>query len=175
MKLAAHALLWLLASPVWGDAGVYLPPEQFVVDAFGGDPPKARALWLDTELRAALGEVLGHSPPMLRVRYWARGVRTAWILEEIGKEKPITAGVVVENGAIEDVKVLVFRESRGWEIRHPFFTRQFRDRRLRSGSELDRPIDGITGATLSVRAMRKMAIAALLLDRHAQKSDVTQE
>jgi uncharacterized protein with FMN-binding domain len=88
-------------------------------------------------------------------------------LEEIGKEQPITTGIVVEDGKIDQVKVLVFRESRGFEVRYPFFTDQFRGATLREGLDLDREIDGISGATLSVRALTKLARLALLLHAHS--------
>jgi len=91
-----------------------------------------------------------------------------WVMDEIGKEKPITLGVVVDGGAIESLDVLVFRESRGWEIRHPFFTDQFRRLRLGHDGGLDRPVDGITGATLSVRAAKRVATAALILHAHTE-------
>ena len=143
---------------------VYQAPDAFVAEMFGGSAPSAQALWLDQDLRAALKRVLGHTPG-IRVRYWAAGERTVWILEEIGKDLPITAGIAVEAGAIDEVRVLVFRESRGWEIKYPFFTKQFRTAELTSRG-LSQPIDGITGATLSVRAMKRMARAALLLHQH---------
>jgi len=97
----------------------------------------------------------------LRVRYWYKGERSAWILEEIGKEEPITAGIVIDKGKIERVEVLIFRESRGWEVRHDFFTEQFEGAKLRKDGELNRAIDNITGATLSVRALTKLARLAL--------------
>ena len=103
---------------------------------------------------------------MLRVRYWHRDRRTAWILDEIGKERPITVGIVVEDDAASMVRVLEFRESRGWEVRYHFFTDQFNDVRLDRGDELDRQIDGITGATLSVNAVTRAVRLALFLYRH---------
>ena len=89
--------------------------------------------------------------------------RSAWILEEIGKDKPITVGLVVNNNTLERIRVLIFRESRGWEVRYPFFTDQFRGAGLADEHRLDRHIDGISGATLSVRALEKLARLALYL------------
>ena len=83
--------------------------------------------------------------------------------------------MVVNEGVIEDIRVLVFRESRGWEVRYPFFTDQFKTRRLTDDGKLDGHVDGITGATLSVRAMTKMARAALLLDQHARETRMALE
>jgi hypothetical protein len=67
---------------------------------------------------------------------------------------------------ILDVKVLIFRESRGWEVRYPFFTDQFKDATLTAERNLDRKIDGISGATLSVNALTKLARLALFLDSY---------
>ena len=87
------------------------------------------------------------------------------ILDEIGKEKPITVGVIVETGKIQQLKVLSFRESRGWEVKHAFFTRQFDNIGINDKQQLDKPIDGISGATLSVRALKKIARIALYLEQ----------
>ena len=49
-------------------------------------------------------------------------------------------------------------------MRYPFFTDQFVAARLQSDERLDRSIDGITGATLSVGAVTRIARVALVLD-----------
>jgi uncharacterized protein with FMN-binding domain len=102
------------------------------------------------------------------MRYWTRDHRSAWILEEIGKEQPITTGIVVQGGRIERIKVLIFRESPGWEVRHDFFTEQFKAAGLTEKHGLDRHIDGISGATLSVRALTRLARLALFLDHQIE-------
>jgi hypothetical protein len=63
-----------------------------------------------------------------------------------------------------------FRESRGWEIRYPFFTRQFSQLRLTNTGALSHGIDGISGATLSVKAATRSAKFALMLNEHARKT-----
>lgn len=151
-----------------GDEGiedVYLAPEAFLAEVFGGAPPKAAKLWLTASHRDAIEEILGHGLGVLRIGYWRAGERTAWILEEIGKVKPITTGLAVDDGAIERIRVLIYRESRGWEVRHDFFTAQFVGARLDGRLRLDRGIDGISGATLSVRALTGLARLALYLHR----------
>jgi len=142
---------------------VYLEPETFLAQSFTIEPEK-KVLWLTPPLKARIREILGHDYPGLRLRYWAAGNRTAWILEEIGKTRPITAGFVVEDGRLVDMKVLIYRESHGWEVRYPFFTDQFSGATLEEGStRLDRSIDGISGATLSVNALTRLARLALAL------------
>jgi hypothetical protein len=125
-----------LGSPAYA-TGNYQKPSEFIQQVFSGNVPK--------------------------IKYWRKDARTAWILEEIGKERPITAGIVINDSRIESINVLTFRESRGWEVRYPFFTDQFSDATLKENNQLDRHIDGISGATLSVKAMTKMARLALVL------------
>ena len=148
---------------------VYQKPDAFINEVFDGNPPESEKLWIKKDLKEQVKEILGHDLGVLRVRYWKKQQRTAWILEEIGKEQPITTGIVIANGAIETVKILVFRESRGWEVRYPFFTDQFRDSSLEQDKQLDKHIDGISGATLSVHAVTKLARLALLLDQQVRK------
>lgn len=146
---------------------VYQDTRVFVEQAFDGVSPEPSVLWLDAERKGRLKGILGHRYGGLRVRYWRQDETTAWILEEIGKYYPITAGFVVEQGRIANVEVLVYRESHGWEIRYPFFTDQFRGLALDEETELSGTIDNISGATLSVNSMERLARAALYLHGEA--------
>jgi hypothetical protein len=171
-RVTLLAVLWaVIGRPVCaaGGGGEYIAPDAFVRQAFGGKPPLPALLWPSPALQHRMRAVLGHPYKALRIRYWRSGLRTAWVLDEVGKDEEITLGFVLEGegaaAAIAYTDVLVFRESRGWEIRFPGFTKQFRGRRLAEGDTLDQPIDGITGATLSVGAYRRLARLALLLHR----------
>ena len=143
---------------------VYQSTEDFIAEIFIVSPP-AKLIWLTKDVQTAVAEILGHAPRQLRQRYWSDDVRTLWILEEMGKEELITAGFVVQEGRIEQAKILAYRESRGMEVRYPAFLKQFKGAVLNSDNHLDRTIDGISGATLSVNAMQRMARVALFLDQ----------
>lgn len=151
--------------------GRYLETADYLRAAFPNGEPMPSTLWVTSELRQSAEDTLGYGIASLRVRYWHRDRRTAWILDEIGKEKPITVGVVVEDNAASMVRVLEFRESRGWEVRYPFFTDQYNDARLDARDQIDRRIDGITGATLSVNAVTRVVRLALFLYRYAGAAD----
>lgn len=141
---------------------VYQTREDFLREEFG-TPPPARVIWLDNAAQDKLKAVLGHAYGQARLRYWRADGKTAWILDEIGKEYPITAAFVVKNAALERARVLVYRETRGMEVRYPSFLQQFAGSGLQGG-RLTKSIDGISGATLSVHSMERMARAALVLD-----------
>jgi hypothetical protein len=170
-RLACTALLLLAAAVLRAED--YLDRAQFLALAFPAQQPEQRTLWVDATLRQRTQDALGFAPPGLRVRYWSAAGRTAWILDEIGKERPITFGIVVEQQRIVAVRVMAFRESRGGEIRYPFFSEQYAGAALGADGALDRPIDGITGATLSVRASGRAARLALWLDAQAETGVAT--
>ena len=159
--LMGGAALW--APTALAVEQIYESPDDFIHRSFDGDPPSASALYLTKELKQQVKSVLGHTYGKFRIRYWLKDSRSAWVLEEIGKERPITTGLLVDADSIVEMKVLIFRESRGWEVRYDSFARQFNGARLIEATKLDRRIDGITGATLSVRAVTKLARLALLL------------
>jgi len=142
----------------------YQSAEDFLQQAFSNNPPKPKILWLNKKNQAIVAEILQHKPGFLRTRYWQTAEKSVWILNEIGKIKPITTAVVIKSQQIEQIKVLAFRESRGWEVKYDFFTKQFKQNTLDSNLRLSQPIDGISGATLSVRALTKTARLALFFD-----------
>ena len=145
-------------------AQVYQEPGAFLAEVFG-PIPAPKVLWLTREMQMQAATILGHPPAQLRQRYWSQGDKSVWILEETGKEELITAGFVVVDGRIDHVRVLVYRESRGQEVRQSSFLKQVKNAKLAQENRLDREIDGIVGATLSVGAMERMARLALLFDR----------
>ena len=142
---------------------VYQQPADFVSEAFAGQAPERQTFWITRRLRPQVDKIMKHRHPVLKVKYWKKGERSAWILEEIGKIKPITAGFVIDQDKIAYVNVLVYRESHGWEVRREAFRKQFKTATLKEGHRLSRSIDGITGATMSVDAMKNMARLALFL------------
>lgn len=148
-------------------AEVYKENELFVRENFSGDLPVANHIWLTGDLKNQVKAILSHPYEKLRIKYWMNDNKSAWILEEIGKVEFITTGIIIDSGKISKMEVLAFRESRGWEIKYPFFLKQFINTSLKNNTQLDQTIDGITGATLSVRAVTKVARLALLLHNHA--------
>lgn len=148
--------------------GVYQTEQEFLVEVFG-EAPIVSAIWLKGDVKSKIQDIFQRKRVGLRQKYWQRDNTTAWVLNEIGKEMPITFGVVVSDQGLADIKVLEYRESRGGEVRHLFFRKQFFSAQLNQKDKLDKSIDGISGATLSVKAMKKVAAAALYL--HQQVVD----
>lgn len=164
----------LLASVVGIPAlagGVYFSAADLQREVFADAEPLAQTLWLTPDRKAEALQLLGQTLTQARMRYQSLGQRHLWTLSEIGKEKPITFAVVTENGRIQRIDVMVFREARGDEIRLPQYTAQYRNLSLTPTGQLSASVDGISGATYSVRSMQKVAKLALLLDRWANGAD----
>ena len=168
---SASGLLLLLCSCFVVADSPYQTSNAFLEEVFIDDVPAPQVIWLKGAVKETAADILGHAYPGIRIRYWGKDNRTAWVLEEVGKTQPITVGLVVNADGLESLRVLAFRESRGWEVRYPFFTDQFTGTRLTTGNKLDRNIDGISGATLSVRALKKLARLALYLHQQTVKVD----
>lgn len=146
---------------------VYQTPESFVSESFGGIVPPTYSVIIQDTLKDKVAKIMGSHYKLPEAQYWSDNSRTAWILEDIGKFEPITVGFVVgTDGKLERVKVLIYRESHGWEVKHDFFTRQFKGAGLKSEKKLDQRIDGISGATLSVNALKRLSALALLLHKN---------
>lgn len=156
----------LASNPVQGE--VYQKPDAFIAEVLGS-VPAPRVLWLTKRIQNEAAAILGHPPAQLRQRYWSNGRLDVWILEEIGKEELITAGFVIADGRIDHMRVLVYRESRGQEVAQPGFLAQFKGAKLAKNDRLDRSVDGIAGATLSVGAMERMARLALYFDQESRR------
>ncbi len=160
-------LIFIASSAAFSEQ--YQSQDDFLKEAFSREPPKPKILWIKKNLKKQVEKILQHRPGFLRTRYWQKDLLSVWILEEIGKTQPITVGVVIENNKIKKIRVLAFRESRGWEVKYDFFTNQFTNAGLTSDLKLNQSIDGVSGATLSVHALNKIARLALFFNQQIQK------
>ena len=167
----------LLSSSIVSAKGVFQSGPDFINEAFLEQGAQAevlsKVLWLTDDIRQQAEKILDRPVQGLRVRYSRSADKTAWILEEIGKEMPITIGVVVDQHKIVKVKILAYRESRGGEVRFPAYMAQYTGATLTTRHKLDKSIDGITGATLSVWAVNKVAALALYYHSQAVNKSVT--
>jgi len=181
---SGHILLILAAS--LAGAGLWAGPpgteylehieEVFLTEAGalklafpGADKVESRARRFTAEERSRIEERLG----------WALSGDTvtvhqgfkdggpqgrAVVMEEIGKFKPITFMVKASNdGKVERVDVMVYRESVGAEVRRARFTRQFRGKTTRDPLRINRDILNVTGATMSVQAVTAGVKKALVI------------
>lgn len=142
----------------------YQTPAAFLAEAFG-TPPVPAVLALDAARQGQISGCFGRPYPQSQLRYWKANGRSAWILDDIGKKgyQITTSGFVVKDKAIDFARVLIYRESRGEQIAEASWLKKLVGRKL-AGSALDAEIDNVSGATLSVKMMQRMAATALMLD-----------
>ena len=139
----------------------------FLEDVFA-ESAVEKKIWLLGEHKKVVSAILNHPYKQLRVGYWSAKEKPdtrVWFLQEIGKEKEIDVGIVIYNNRIQKLRILAFRESRGWEVKLPFFTKQFEQNKLTVEYTLANQVSNISGATLSWRAVTKLARVALYLNK----------
>ena len=80
----------------------------------------------------------------------------AFLDNVIGKSMPITFLVILNvNGNIIDTNVIKYREAYGGEVGNKRWLQQFINRNKNSSYTIGKGIDGISGATISVKSMSK--------------------
>ena len=171
VSLLITLLISLLLPALVYSASVYETRADFLSRAFNHSPPEPAVLWLSGERKSTVRQILGHDYAALRLRYWCQGERSAWILDEIGKDLPITVGIIIEKNYIKNLRVLTYRENRGGEVVAASFTDQFNHAAIEETRQLDVKIDGISGATLSVQALTRLATMALFLNTESSCKD----
>ena len=107
-------------------------------------------------LEASLGRRLTDDTlDVLRV-YDAQGVFRGYavVTEEIGKYRPITFMVgATPDLRVRDVAVMVYRESRGGDVKRKRFLSQYRGKTAADPIDVGRDIINVSGATISVRSL----------------------
>ena len=88
--------------------GVFQSGPDFISEVFLEQGTQAevqvqsKVLWLTDDIRQQAEKILDRPVQGLRIRYSRSADKTAWILEEIGKEMPITIGVVVDQNRLSE-------------------------------------------------------------------------
>ena len=88
----------------------------------------------------------------------------AVIQETIGKHRPITYIVgITPEGKVFDVEIMVYRESKGSEVRRKRFNAQYEGKTIQDPIRINKDIINVTGATMSVRSISAGVKRALVL------------
>ena len=105
-----------------------------------------------------------------------RRLGTIFLFDVVGQSLPITFAVgVKEDGALQDMQVMVYREPHGDEIRERRFRSQFAGKKLQDPIVVGKDIDAVSGATISSNsaayaARKGLALAEILRRRGGPKS-----
>ena len=177
LVLVSMAMIGLLL-PIHGEAAVvYLTEEAALrkmmpeAEHFDADPVR-----LSADQLAQAQQLAGRAFRENDYRFWIgrkgeEAVGYATLLEVVGKERPITFLIGIQpSGEVKGVEVLVYRESRGSEIRHPRFMAQFVKKKIDNPLRLGDDVESISGATLSSRAATYAVRKALAIFEVVYKS-----
>ncbi len=143
-----------------GHEEVYMTPEEAARSMFPkSDQIKSEVITLSTDQKFRIEERIGWHFPETNFDCFVgetKGHVDGWafIQHTIGKHKPMTYMVGVDQqGEVFSVEVLVYRESRGSEVRKKRFNYQYEGKTAYDPIRINRDIINISGATMSVRSM----------------------
>ena len=141
-------------------ATVYLQEEDGIKIMFPkSERVRKELITLNPEKKSLIEERIGWKFPeeSFEVYIGESGTQIdgyAVVQNTIGKHKPMTYMVGVDNeGSVSNVELLVFRESRGSDVRKKRFNVQYEGKTVLDPIRIKRDITNITGATMSVRSM----------------------
>jgi Na+-translocating ferredoxin:NAD+ oxidoreductase RnfG subunit len=149
---------------------VYLTRKQALERVFPkGCAVSERVISISNDEAKRLGETLGI--PVLEqdyvfyvARHEGRVIGRAVVMDVIGQYRPITFVVGIHpEGSVARVDIMVYRETRGSEVRRRAFLEQYEEKSLESPLRLNNDIINITGATLSSRHVTQGVRLALML------------
>jgi len=160
---------WLTEEEL-GSIDVYLTEEQALKILFPrAQKIRAEDLRLTPEQKIRIQDRIGWKFPEESFKaFTAQNNGTvdgyAVIQETIGKHRPITYIIGVSpEGRVFDVEVMVYRESRGNEVRRKRFNAQYEGKTADDPIRINKDILNITGATMSVRSVSAGVKRALVL------------
>ena len=160
---------WLTEEEL-GSIEVYLTEEQALKLLFPkSQQVRAEELRLTPEQKARIQERIGWKFPEEAFRAFKAETNGkvdgyAVIQETIGKHRPITYMVgVTPEGRVSDIEILVYRESKGAEVRMKRFNYQYEGKTVLDPIRINKDIINITGATMSVRSVSAGVKRALVL------------
>ena len=159
-----------LTAQEMGQEDVYLTPEEAAKLMFpDSDHIRDEVITLSPEQKKLIQERIGWNFPETSFDFFigeTKGKIDGWALIQntIGKHKPMTYMVGVDpQGEVLNVEVLVYRESRGSEVRKKRFNYQYQGKTPYHPIRINRDIINISGATMSVRSMSAGVKRSLVL------------
>ncbi len=159
-----------LTEEEFGSIEVYLTEDQALKLLFPkSQQVRPEELRLTPEQKARIQERIGWKFPEESFRAFQAESNGkvdgyAVIQETIGKHRPITYLVgVTPDGKVSDVEILVYRESKGSEVRMKRFNSQYEGKTPLDPIRINKDIINITGATMSVRSVSAGVKRALVL------------
>ena len=160
---------WLTQKEL-GKKVVYLTEKDAVKMLLGkSNSVRTEEHELTTEQKACVQQRIGWKFPESSFKFFigeSNGTIDGYasIQNTIGKYRPITYIVgVTPEAEVSQVEVLVYRESRGAEVRKPRFMYQYKGKEFDDPIRINRDILNISGATMSVRSVSAGVKRALVL------------
>ena len=98
--------------------------KKFLNKIFKNNIPKKQRIIVKGANKDKIKIIMGNKYKKRLFSYWENDSEQVWILNSIGKYKPITAAFTVKECKINSAHVLIYREQHGYEIKYPSFLKK---------------------------------------------------
>jgi hypothetical protein len=160
LALCLFVLTLLAGTTAGAQERVYITEDEVLADALAGaDSVVQRTVRLEPEMAGELANelrmpILDSTYVFHEARVGGRPTRRVVVINALGQYQPITFAVTLGTGQrVERVEIMVYRESRGAEVRRGAFLKQFVGKAGDDRLEVGAGIRHISGATVSSRAV----------------------
>lgn len=166
------AFLFFILLPQFSHAqtSVFLKPEEALKLLFKDSKEVIKENHaLTPDQKTKLKTLLNYDIPKSNYAFYIAKTNTkidgyALIDDEVGKVLPITfISKITPDGKVEQVEIMVYRESHGGEVKSKRFLNQFKSKSYNDELRLHGNITHVAGATLSSRALVVGVRRALVL------------
>jgi Na+-translocating ferredoxin:NAD+ oxidoreductase RnfG subunit len=165
--LGPAAVVALLPAPVC--AQHFMSVEEAKAAMFPGETLTPHPVTLTAEQEKAIEKDSGVRVRDKQIRAWRTSGGGTFLVDQVlGKNEMITLALALKaDGSVKQVDILDYRETYGYEIKHPKWRAQFEGKSFGAKLRLDDDIKNISGATLSCRHVVEGVKRLLATYQHA--------
>ena len=156
-----YSILIILTSVLWAGE-IKIACEEHLFNLYPENTDiRMHILKLDKQMKKEVENQVKQKFYRDKLYYWTitkkdSTMAYAFLDNVIGKSMPITFLVLLNiNGDIINTNVIKYREAYGGEVSNKRWLQQFINRNNNSSYTIGKDIDGISGATISVKSMTK--------------------
>lgn len=138
-------------APIVVQAKIYVTTEKVQELIFPGKKFTATPMVISEDLQSKMKSASSVSNPLQGNRIYKASDGSYLIIDEVvGKHEMITYAVgITPSGSIQDVEIMEYRESYGYEVAELSWRKQFFGKTATDEIKLNKDIENISGATLS--------------------------
>ena len=157
-NLLGSLAVMIFGNMVWAETVIEL--KAYLKQGLAGSASLTKELFnLSLDQKNQMKKIAAESSDDSFVFYYGKSAQgkleiACTVVSQQGKEGPMTIGVCFDpSGLVNKVTILEFSEERGKPVKEQTFLKQFNGKKVSDAFQVGKDIDGISGATISSKAV----------------------